>query len=210
MPSKRRRQNIRTKSLITINALIYRKLMVSRFLIWWGLVRDLSHNLRKFCQKHKWEGVRSCWISQSGLDWTLWLDWFCLLRKFSRSWSSICFQFIYLFYLFLVRWVFVAMLELSLIVVSYSSLQYMGFSLPRLLSWAQVLDLSFSNCSPGVQWLWLIGPRACGLQSGMSCSLRHVESSCTRHQTSASALAREFLPTAMPGSPFTCFYFNWL
>ena len=54
------------------------------------------------------------------------------------------------FYLFI--YLFLVVLGLSLVVVSYSSLQYMGFSLPRLLSWSTGSRLeSFSNCSTGVQ-----------------------------------------------------------
>ena len=86
--------------------------------------------------------------------------------------------FLYLFFYFWQRWVFVAARGLSLVVASggYSSLQCVGFSLwwPLLLWSTGSRHTSFSSCNTQAQQLWLTGSRAQAWQlwlTGLSCSV---------------------------------------
>ena len=116
--------------------------------------------------------------------------------------SFVCFFLIYLFYLFLAAWVFVAACGLSLVAASrgYSLLWCMSFSLQWLLL------------------LWNMGSRCTGFSSCGSRALQHRFSSCDAWvlllrgmwdlpgpglEPVPPALAGRFLTTAPPGKPFS-------
>ena len=104
-----------------------------------------------------------------------------------------------LFIYFWLRWVFVAVCGLSLVVASggYSSLRCAGFSLWwLLLLWSTGSRCAdFSSCGTWAQQLWLMGSRAQAQQlwcMGLV-ALWHVGSSRTRAQTCVSCLGRQIL-----------------
>ena len=124
--------------------------------------------------------------------------------KVSKCWPIQELLFIYLF--FRLRWVFVAVRGLSLVVASggYSSLRCVGFSLRwlLLLQGTGSRRTGFSSCGTWAQQLWLTGCRAQAQQlwrTGLVAP-RHVGSSPTRAQTHMyPALAGGFLTTASLG-----------
>ena len=104
-----------------------------------------------------------------------------------------------LFIYFLLHWVFVAALRLSLVAVSwgYSSLQCVGFSLrwlPPLRSTGSRCT-GFSSCGTPAQQLWLAGSRAQAqqLQCTGLVAPRHVGSSQTRARTCVPCIGRQIL-----------------
>ena len=102
------------------------------------------------------------------------------------SWHWTFLNFILFFYLWL-RWVFVAVRELSLVAASggYSSLRCSGFSLQWLLLLQSTGSrrTGFSSCSTQAQQLWCMGFVA----------PRHVGSSRTRDQTRVPCIGRRIL-----------------
>ena len=107
--------------------------------------------------------------------------------------------FIYFIYLFLARWVFVAVRRLSLAAVSggYSSLRCAGFSLWRLLLLRSTGSgrVGFSNYGTRAQQLWLTGSRVQAQQLWHTGSVapQHVGSSRTRARIRVPCIGRRIL-----------------
>ena len=112
--------------------------------------------------------------------------------------TLLCLFLIFKIYFWL-RWVFVAVRRLSLVVASggYSSLWCAGFSLlwPLLLWSTGSRHAGFSSCGTWAQQLWLASSRAQAQQLWRmgSAARRHVGSSRTRTRTRVPCIGRRIL-----------------
>ena len=117
---------------------------------------------------------------------------------FLFSFQRCLYLFIYLF-IYWLRWVFVAVRRLSLVVASggYSSLRYVDFSLRwLLLLWSTgSRHVGFSCCGMQAQQLWLVGSRAQAQQLWLTGLVApwHVGSSWTRARTCVPCIGRRIL-----------------
>ena len=125
-------------------------------------------------------------------------SWYQLVPAHHLFFFFYKFMYLFIFYFWL-RWVFVAVHGLSLVVASggYSLLQCAGFSLRWLLLLRSMgsRHVGFSSCGTRAQQLWLAGSRAQAQQlwhTGLVAP-RHVGSSRTRAQTRVPCTGRRIL-----------------